>query len=629
MAMNSAPALIADAEIDALARSERARDTSTLRTCGWLAGYAWHRWRGLLAVIAIIFARIALDLVKPWPLKVIVDYGLGDHSLSPALASVAAMLPGSSTREGLIGWSVGATVVLFLVAWGVGVAASYANIGFGQRMVYDLATDLFSHLQRLSLRFHSRQSVGDSIRRVTTDCGCVSIMIKDALLPILAALVTLIAMFFVMWRMEPRLTLVAILAVPWLVYVLRHYMQPMLERSFDQQAAEGRMYEVMERTLAAIPVVQAFGRETACDRSFARSTGAALDAAMASTVVALKFKVLTALGTACGTAAIIWVGAQSVLEGHLTLGSLLVFLAYLGALYAPLETLTYAPSNTQAAAGSAKRVLEILQTRRDVDDRPGARQSEVLTGTIRFEHVTFGYDEGRPVLSDVSLSVSPGETMAIVGPTGAGKSTLAALVPRLYDPWSGRITIDGADIRDIALKCLRSQVSVVLQEPFLFPISIADNIAYSNPHVSRRKIEAAARAADADRFISRLPQGYDTVVGERGATLSGGERQRISIARAILKDAPIVILDEPTSAVDTVTEASLLKAMKRLMRGRAVIIIAHRMSTVANASKIVVLDKGRVAEQGTHADLLHTGGVYARYYAMQHPPGATGTDAAE
>jgi len=343
----------------------------------------------------------------------------------------------------------------------------------------------------------------------------------------------------------------------------------------------------------------------------------------------LKFKVLTALGTACGTAAIMWVGAQSVLEGHLTLGGLLVFLAYLAALYAPLETLTYGPSTTQAAAGSAKRVLEILQTRRDVDDRPGALQCESLTGTIRLEHVTFGYDEGRPILSDVSLSVSPGETVAIVGPTGAGKSTLAGLVPRLYDPWSGRITIDGVDLRDIALKCLRSQVSVVLQEPFLFPISIADNIAYSNPHVSRREIEAAARAANADRFITRLPQGYDTVVGERGATLSGGERQRISIARAILKNAPIVILDEPTSAVDAVTEASLLKAMKRLMRGRAVIIIAHRMSTVANASKIVVLDKGKVAEQGTHADLLHTGGVYARYYAMQHAPGATGTDAAE
>ena len=272
-------------------------------------------------------------------------------------------------------------MVLFLVGWAIGVAASYANIGFGQRMVYDLATDLFSHLQRLSLRFHSRQSVGDSIRRVTTDCGCVSIIIKDALLPILASVITLIAMFVIMWRMEPRLTLVSMLAVPWLVYVLRHYMRPMLERSFEQQAAEGRMYEVMERTLAAIPVVQAFGRETACDRAFARTTDTAVDAALASTFVGVKFKVLTGLGTACGTVAIMWVGAQSVLEGHLTLGGLLVFLAYLAALYAPLETLTYGPSTTQAAAGSAKRVLEILQTRRDVDDQPGALQCESLTGT--------------------------------------------------------------------------------------------------------------------------------------------------------------------------------------------------------------------------------------------------------
>jgi ATP-binding cassette subfamily B protein/subfamily B ATP-binding cassette protein MsbA len=611
-----------------IAPPARAIDTSAVRLFRWLGRYAWRRWRGLLAVLAIMLARVGLDLIKPWPLKVLVDYGLGDQPLSPVIASLAAVLPGSDSREGLIGWSVAATVVFFLLAWAIGVASSYANIGFGQRMVYDLATDLFSHLQRLSLRFHSRQSVGDSIRRVTTDCGCVSIILKDALLPVVASAVTLVAMFAVMWRMEPRLTLVSLLVVPWLVFVLRRYMQPMLDRSYEQQESEGRMYDVIERTLSAIPVVQAFGREPACDRAFRTSTDQAVETAVASAEVGLKFKVLTALGTACGTAAIVWVGAQSVLDGQLTIGGLLVFLAYLTALYGPLEALAYGPSTTQAAAGSARRVLEILETRRDVDDGPDARRVAPIAGHVRIENVTFGYDQGRAILHDVTLDVCPGEIVAIVGPSGAGKSTLVSLVPRFHDPLRGRVTIDGIDLRELELKSLRSQVAVVLQEAFLFPISIADNIAYGNPRVSMAEIEAAARAANAHAFITRLPQGYNTVVGERGATLSGGERQRISIARAMLKDAPILILDEPTSAVDAVTEASLLGAMKRLMLGRATIIIAHRMSTVARATRIVVLDKGRIVERGTHRELLQAGGLYARYHAVQNGPGAAGADAA-
>jgi ATP-binding cassette, subfamily B, bacterial len=610
------------AEHAVAASPARPVDTSALRLFKWLARYALGRWGGLLAVLATMVAKVGLDLLKPWPMKVLVDYGLADRPLSPALASLAALVPGSGTREGLIGWSVAATVVLFVLGWAVGVASSYANIGFGQRMVYDLAADLFSHLQRLSLKFHSRQSVGDSIRRVTTDCGCVSVIVKDALLPLVASFVTLVAMFIVMWRIEPHLTLVAIAVVPWLVVILRRYMRPMLERSYEQQEAEGRIYEVLERTLSAVPVVQAFGREPACDRAFARATDAALDAAVTSTAVGLKFKVLTGLGTACGTAAILWVGANSALAGRLTVGDILIFLAYLTALYGPLEAMMYAPSTTQGAAGSARRVLEVLETRREVEDRPGARRIDRVSGHVRIARVTFGYERDRPILNDVTLEVRPGETLAIVGPTGAGKSTLAGLLPRFHDPWSGVVTLDGVDVRDIALKSLRSQVAVVLQEPFLFPVSIAENIAYGRPEVSRREIEEAARAANAHAFIMRLPQRYDTVVGERGATLSGGERQRISVARAILKDAPVLILDEPTSAVDSLTEASLLEALRRLMKGRATIVIAHRMSTIAQADCIVALEKGRIVERGTPAELLRRGGVYARYHVLQSAAGA-------
>ena len=592
-------------------------DTRPVRLLRWLSAYALRRWGGLLAVLATMIAKIGLDLLKPWPLKLLVDHGLGTVPLPALLASAMAPWPGGTTREAIVAWSVAATVVLFLAGWALTVAVSYANIGFGQRMVYDLATDLFDHLQRLSLRFHSRQPVGDSMRRVTTDCACVSVIVKDAVLPFAAALVTFVAMFAVMWRLEPRLTLVSLAAAPWLVVVLRRYMGPMLDRSYAQQEAEARIYEVVERTLSAIPVVQAFGQEPARDREFARVSAGVVAATRASVVVGLKFRALTGLGTALGSAAILWFGAYGVLEGRLTVGGILVFLAYLAALYGPLETLMYAPSTTQSAAGSARRVLEILETKREVADRPHARPAPRLSGHLRVEHVTYGYDPGRPILHDVSFEARPGELVAIIGPTGAGKSTLAGLIPRFHDPWSGRVTVDGIDLRDLHLKGVRSQVAMVLQEPFLLPLSIADNIAYGRPDAPRAAIEAAARAANAEAFVRALPDGYDTIIAERGSTLSGGERQRIAIARALLKDAPILLLDEPTSAMDGVTEALVFEALDRLMRGRTTIVIAHRLSTVARAHRIVALDQGRVVESGSPAALLAANGMYARYRTLQ------------
>jgi ATP-binding cassette subfamily B protein len=449
----------------------------------------------------------------------------------------------------------------------------------------------------------------------------VSVIIKDAMLPFAAALVSFVAMFTVMWRMEPRLTLVSLAVAPWLVMVLRRYMTPMMERSYTEETAEARIFEVIERSLSALPAVQAFRQEPAGDRAFAKATDAIVDASVGTVIVGLKFKVLIGLGTACGTAAIIWLGAQSVLDGRLTVGGVLVFLAYLTALYGPLEALMYAPSTTQGAAGSARRVMEVLETRREVDDRPGAEALVQPAGHVRIEQVTFGYEPGRPVLHDVSFEVKPGETVAIIGVTGAGKSTLASLIPRFHDAWSGRVSVDGIDVRDLQLKSLRSQVAVVLQEPFLLPMTVAENIAYGRPDAPFDDIEAAARAANAHDFIMRLPEGYDTVLAERGATLSGGERQRLSVARALLKDAPILILDEPTSAIDSETEAQLLVALERLMMGRATIVIAHRMSTIATADRVVALEHGRVVEDGPPADLIAKGGVYARFLARQTDTG--------
>jgi ATP-binding cassette subfamily B protein/subfamily B ATP-binding cassette protein MsbA len=590
---------------------------SAWQLCLRLLPYAVRRWRELLTVLATMLAKVGLDVLKPLPMLFLLDYVLGGKQMGPALANALGHLPWTVTRDGLLGWGVAATVVIFLLAWSLGLASAFANISFGQRMIYDLAADLFSHLQRLSLRFHARKGVGDNIRRVTTDCGCISTIIKDALLPVIASLVALASMFGVMWKFDPVLTLLSLAVVPLMVIVFRLYAQPMMDRSYAQNEIEGRNYSLVEENLSAIAVVQAFGREEANDAQFRRANSAALQATLAATQVQLQFKVLMGAATALGTACILWFGAQHALAGHLSLGKIVLFLSYLGSLYGPLEALMYTTSTINSAAGSARRVAEVFDTDREVDDKLNAAPLPAARGEVRIENVTFGYEPDRPVLREVSLEVKPGEVIAIVGPTGAGKSTLVSLLPRFFDPWQGRVLLDGRDVRDVRLKSLRDQVALVLQEPFLFPLSVAENVAYGHPHATLAQIETAARTANAHEFITRLPQGYETVIGERGATLSGGERQRLSIARALLKDAPILILDEPTSALDAQTEASLLEALERLMKGRTTFIIAHRLSTIRRASRILVLEDGRVVETGTHDELLALGKTYAKLHRLQ------------
>jgi ATP-binding cassette subfamily B protein/subfamily B ATP-binding cassette protein MsbA len=583
----------------------------------WAIRYAARRWMGLLGVLSVMLFSTVFEALKPWPAKILIDNVLNGQSMSNGLARAVHWLPGSSHPDYLLVWCVAATLVLFLLGWAVGVLSAFANIAFGQRMMYDLASELFAHLQRLSLRFHARKSVGDLIRRVTTDCSCVSTIVKDALLPVLSSTFSLVFMFVIMWRMSPWLTLLSLAVLPYMVFVFRRFSERMMQFSYAQQEADGRIYEVVEQTLSAIPIVQAFGRERDADARFQGCTTATLSATLAATRVQMQFKILMGLSTAAGTAGILWVGARQALNGSLTVGQMLVFLSYLGSLYGPLQSLMYTSSTLQGAAGSAKRVLEVLAHDHEVSDRPGAMPLPPSRGHVRLENVVFGYHEDRPVLHGVSLEALPGQTIAVVGPTGAGKSTLLSLVPRFFDPWEGRVTLDGHDLRDVTLKTLRNQIAVVLQEPFLFPLTIAENIAYGRLDAARDQIEAAAKAANAHQFIEKLPEGYDTRVGERGATFSGGERQRLSIARALLKDAPVLILDEPTSALDAETEGLLLEALDRLTAGRTTLIIAHRLSTIRNASRIVVLEDGRISDSGTHAELIERGGLYSRLCEIQ------------
>ncbi len=590
----------------------------------WLIGYSLRRWRPMVVVLATMLVKISVDVLKPWPMKVLVDNALRGEPLPPVLRNISVLLPGGEGQSHLVFWCVLATVVLFLLGWVLNAASAIANIALGQRLGYDLAADLFRHLQQLSLRYHARKSVGDSIRRITTDSSCIARIVGEAILPIITSVCTLAAVLLVIWRLNWALSLTAFAVVPFMAGVLRRYAQPMLDKSYQQQEVEGQMYTFVEQSLSSIPIVQAFSREDANDVRFRQATNASLEAALASTRVQLDFKVLIGFTTAVGTAGVMWMGAQQVFAGQLSVGGLLVFLSYLGSFYAPLESLAYTSSTIQSAAGSAQRVREILDHEPEVKDLPGASALDRVRGEVRLEAVTFGYEPGRPVLHGVNVTALPGQTIALVGPTGAGKSTLVSLIPRFFDPWAGRVTLDGRDLREIKLRDLRANISLVLQEPFLFPETVAANIAYGRPGASREQIEAAARAANAHEFIQALTDGYDSVIGERGATLSGGERQRISIARALLKDAPVLILDEPTSALDAQTEHLLVDALHRLMRGRTTFIIAHRLSTIRHADHILVLDAGAIVEEGTHQKLIAGGGMYARFWSGT---GSTSEDA--
>ncbi len=588
-----------------------------------LARYARPHGRGLLLITLLMLLGVAFDTLRPWPMKLIVDYVLSKQPLPDTIIRITSHFGGASLPS-LVGWLAASTVVLFLAGQAIRITQGYVQSGIGSQMVYDLGAELFNHLQRLSLRFHGRQSIGDLVRRVMTDSGCIRDLLTGVFSPVITSLVSLTTMFIVMWHLDHFLSLLALLAAIPLGVLIRVFDRPMAERTYRYQELQGEMMALAEQTLMALPIIQAFGREDHEDKRFRSLSHRTVRACLSVIVSQLQFKIGTTAVTAIGTAAVMVVGGLHVVQGSLSVGSLLVFLSYLASLYAPLETLAYISSGFASASACARRVVEVLDVEDEVRDAPGSKPLPVHTtggrGHVRFENVTFGYEPGCPVLKDISIEAFPGETVALVGSTGAGKSTLVSLIPRFFDPWQGRVTLDGEDLRDIRLSSLRAQVSLVLQEPFLLPLTVLENIAYGRPGASREEIVSSAVAANADEFIRRLPSGYDTVIGERGVTLSGGEKQRLAIARALLKDAPILILDEPTSALDAQTESLLLEALERLMKGRTTFIIAHRLSTVRRVDRIFVIDGGRIVETGTQRELLVSGGTYERLHALQFGP---------
>jgi ATP-binding cassette subfamily B protein/subfamily B ATP-binding cassette protein MsbA len=484
-------------------------------------------------------------------------------------------------------------------------------------MVNDFRGELYAHLQRLSLAFHSRREVGDLLFRLTADTFAIQTLTMNGFFPILTSVVLLGGMVVVMARLDVAMTLVALAIVPILFVAIVALSARINALATDARVKESALWSVAQRTIGAIRVIQAFTTEQSEHRRFVDTSTASLDANLRLYTFQSVYSACVNVLIAAGTAAVLWFGAVHVMAGALTVGDVLVFTSYLASLYAPINSLTQTWGLIQGARVGAERVFEILDTAPDLVDGTRELTAGEVRGRVRFDDVTFGYEPSRPVLRGVTFEVAPGALVAVVGATGAGKTTLVSLIPRFYDVTGGRVLLDGVDVREFRLRALRTQVGMVLQPPLVFPTTLRENIAYGRPSATAAEIERAASLAELDGFVARLPLGLETVVGEGGATLSSGEQLRVTIARAILRNAPILILDEPTAALDVETEARVMAGLENLMAGRTTFVIAHRLSTVRRADLVLVLDQGRIAESGAFADLVARGGHFARLYRTQ------------
>ncbi len=572
-----------------------------------LLPYLWpYHWQFAWALLQV-FLIAGFELLKPWPLQIVIDYVLGGK---PVPSLLAGWEPGKLLVLSCIG-----IVVVQIGSGGLTLMHNATTIGVGQRMVNDLRGALYGHLQRLSLAFHSRQKVGDLMYRVTADSFAVQTMIMNGLLPILSACVLLAGMMFILIPLDLTLTLLSLTIVPALFVLIALFNRKITTVAGEVRDTEGRVYSLVQWAISSVKVVQAFTREEDEYRRFMGASRASLDATLKLYNWQTFYSGVVNVVIAAGTAIVIYAGGRAVMTGTLSVGQLIIFISYLAQLYVPVNQITQSWGMIAGARIGAGRVFEILDTEADLRDGPRSFPPEGARGDIAWHGISFRYRQDMPVLREIDLKVRAGMKVAIVGPTGAGKSTLLSLLPRFFDPSTGTVTIDGVDVREYHLKSLRSQIAMVLQPPLIFPISVRDNIAYGRSEASLEEIEAAARMAHIHDLVAALPQGYDTVIGESGATFSEGEKQRLTIARAILRNAAILILDEPTSALDVSTEALVMDGIERLTAGRTTFIIAHRLSTVRSCDLILVLQDGVIAEQGAYGELIRRGGIFADYYS--------------
>jgi ATP-binding cassette, subfamily B, bacterial len=565
------------------------------------------RRRGLFLALVLLVLETGMSLAQPWPLALILDYVLGSERL-PVAVNQQLLLVGI------------AVLLVFISTASRCVAATrrYLLQKLGQETVFDMRDALYRKVHALGLDYHGQRRTGDTITRVTSDVKEVRSLLVDSVVEVGSSFLVLIGMFVVMLWMSPSLTALALLTVPFLFLAVRRYRQALIERMRVVRAKEGAIASVIQEAVTGIRAVKIFAREDDEIDRFRKESRDSLTASVDSSAIEARFSILLGVVGGAGTALVLYFGALQALAGTISVGDLTVFVAYLGLFLSPLWALTRQVNQIGQSLVSGERIIELLSAEPTVKDSSDARPAPPLTGRVTFEDVRFAYeDEAGEVLRGMSFDVGPGSRVALVGVSGVGKTTITSLLARLYDPQGGRVLVDGEDIRSFTLKSLRDSVTFVPQEPMLFRATVAENISYGKPGAAMAEIEEAARLAGADGFIRELPEGYETLLSERGESLSGGQRQRVSIARAMLRDSPILILDEPQSGLDAEAAGVVEENWRVLTEGRTTFVIAHELRLVKNVDRILVIDDGQVAETGTHDELVASGGLYARLYALQ------------
>jgi ABC-type multidrug transport system fused ATPase/permease subunit len=580
-------------------------------------------YRRTLAIILIaMFVETVMSLAAPWPFKIIIDNVIGKHKMAPwAHRSLGPMLESGSRLH-----VAAVAALLFVVIAALGAVASYIDNYYtesvGQWVAHDLRMRMYNHLQRLSLGYYNTHQTGTILSTLTTDIQTIQGFSSSSTLNILVDMLTIVCMLGLMFWLNWDFTLIAVAVTPFLLLFVSRFKKAVKTATHEVRKEQAEIVAVVQQGLESMQVVKAFGQESTEEDLLSVVSHATVAAALkARSVKALLSPVVTVTVAGC-TALVLWRGTALILAGSMTIGSLTVYLAYLSSFFKPVKDLATTTNAIAQVAVGAERVREILDTTTIIPEKDDALEPTTFEGAIELRNVAFGYDPAIPILTDVSFKIKPGEFVGIVGPTGAGKSTVVSLLPRFYDVLSGEVLIDGHDVRDYKLKPLRDQIGYVLQETVLFRGTILENIAFGRPTATRDEVTAAAKLANADEFIAHMPLGYDTLIGERGSTLSGGQRQRIGIARVMVRNSPILLLDEPTAALDSESEKLVIDALEKLMQGKTVIAIAHRLSTIRDASQIIVIANGVVAESGTHDHLMTLNGIYAELHHTQFDPGS-------
>jgi ABC-type multidrug transport system fused ATPase/permease subunit len=575
-------------------------------------------YRGtLLIILSAMVVETAMSVAGPWPLKIILDNVVGSHKLSPWLDDfLRPVLSGGSKMQIAAAAAIAALIIAVLGAI-ASYVASYYTTSVGQWVANDLRLRTYHHLQQLSLSYYDSHQTGTLLSTITSDVQTIQGFASSSTLGIVVDLFTIVAMLFIMFRLNWDFTLIALAVTPFMLLLVSRFKKAVKKATHEVRKEQSKIVAVVDQGLQSMRVVKAFGRQDFAEKELAEVSRATVTASLKARRVKALLSPIVAVTVAFCTAIVLWRGSALIIAGVMTAGALTVFLSYLNKFFKPVQDLATMTNAIAQAAVGVERIRGILDADTIIPERPDAREPQALRGEIEFDHVAFAYDADAPVLTDVSFKVKAGQMVGVVGPTGCGKSTVVSLIPRFYDATAGTVKIDGADIREYKFHALRDQIGYVLQEPQLFEGTVRDNIAFGKSGVTEEQILEAAKLANADEFIARMPHGYDTMIGERGETLSGGQRQRIGIARAIIRNNPILILDEPTAALDTESESLVMEALERLMKGRTVITIAHRLSTIRDADKIVVLKGGVVAEEGSHDELIARNGVYAELYRIQ------------